>query len=219
MTDGLSVTMKTAKEVTIPRAPAAGAAEGDQVEAVEEAKFGADALDTRVNDLAEAREETGQTAGVAGAAADMETSGIGADSDRRVETGVLIAGHRDEGLTFHKLGRLKRLNVALEEQKKGMRTAWDNAMVDVENGLVFTELETLVVVAKDAVDSHQDIGAVHQGDSSSSPGCLWGQLGQRGVTGRWWSGGAITTGAAWKSADARAECTNGRLLLACLPQS
>ena len=51
-------------------------------------------------------------AGIAGAAADMETSGIGADSDSRVETNVLIAGHRDEGLTFNKLGRLKTLNVA-----------------------------------------------------------------------------------------------------------
>ena len=82
----------------------------------------------------------------------METSGIGADSDSRVETNVLIAGHRDEGLTFNKLGRLKTLNVAQEEQKSCMRLDWDDAMVDVKNGLVFMESETLVVVAKDAVD-------------------------------------------------------------------
>ena len=117
------------------------------MEAIEEAKFGADAIDTRENDLAEATDETVLTAGVAGVAADMET-----DSNSRVETGVLIAGHKDKGLTFDELGRLKRLNVALEEQKRGLRTAWDAAMVDVENGFVFTELETLMVVAKDAVD-------------------------------------------------------------------
>ena len=117
------------------------------MEAIEEAKFGADPIDTRENDLAEATDETVLTAGVAGVAADMET-----DSNSRVETGVLIAGHKDKGLTFDELGRLKRLNVALEEQKRGLRTAWDAAMVDVENGFVFTELETLMVVAKDAVD-------------------------------------------------------------------
>ena len=133
--------------MTIPRAATAGAAEGAPVEAIEEAKFGADAIDTRENDLAEATDETVLTAGVAGVAADMET-----DSNSRVETGVLIAGHKDKGLTFDELGRLKRLNVALEEQKRGLRTAWDAAMVDVENGFVFTELETLMVVAKDAVD-------------------------------------------------------------------
>ena len=33
-----------------------------------------------------------------------------------IDTGVLITGCRDEGLTFDELGRLKRLNVALEPE-------------------------------------------------------------------------------------------------------
>ena len=39
-----------------------------------------------------------------------------------------------------------------DEQKGHMRKAWDDAMVSVKNELVFTELDTLVMVAKKVVD-------------------------------------------------------------------
>jgi hypothetical protein len=40
----------------------------------------------------------------------------------------------------------------LEGQKGLMRMAWDNVMVSVGNAVVFTELETLMVVARYAID-------------------------------------------------------------------
>ena len=61
-------------------------------------------------------------------------------------------GRREKDLTLEELGGLRRLEEALEGQKGLMRTAWDGAMVSVENTLVFTELETLMVVARDPID-------------------------------------------------------------------
>ena len=113
-------------------------------------------------------------------------------SDRGMEANAPCARHREEDLTFDKLKGLRRLEEALGEQKGCMRTAWDHAMVSVKNELVFTELDTLMVVATDAID--RVIGTAHQGGSNSNPGCLWPK-------------GTITSDAAGRSAVDRARCT------------
>ena len=59
---------------------------------------------------------------------------------------------RWNGNRYSRCEGLRRIEEALREQKGQMRRAWDDAMVSVENELVFTELETLMVVAKDAID-------------------------------------------------------------------
>jgi hypothetical protein len=61
-------------------------------------------------------------------------------------------GRGEEDLTVEELKGLRCLEEALEGQKGLMRTAWDGVMVSVGNVLVFTELETLMVVARDAID-------------------------------------------------------------------
>ena len=92
---------------------------------------------------------TGPAAGGAATVADMRSEIV---PDDRIETVALRARHKGGGLTFDKLEGLRRLRVALREQKGCMRTSWDDVMANVENGLVFTELETLMAVAGDAVD-------------------------------------------------------------------
>jgi hypothetical protein len=92
---------------------------------------------------------TGPAAGSAATVADMTSEIV---PDDRIETVALCARHKGGNLTFDKLEGLRRLRVALREQKGCMRTAWDDVMANVENGLVFAELETLVAVAGDAVD-------------------------------------------------------------------
>ena len=108
-----------------------------------------------------------------------------------MEADAPCARHREEGLTFDKLEGPRRLEEALGEQKGCMRTAWNNAIVSVKNELVFTELDTLMVVAKDVID--RVIGTVHQGGSSSNPVCLWAK-------------GTITSDAAGRSAVDRSQC-------------
>ena len=117
--------------------------------AADEAQSGTDAIDTGRDGLAEDTKGTGPAAKVAATAADMKSEMV---PDDRMETVALCAGHRGEGLTFDELEGLRRLRVALMEQRGCMRAAWDEVMVSVENGLVFTELETLMVVARDAVN-------------------------------------------------------------------
>ena len=61
--------------------------------------------------------------------------------------------HGGDSLTFDELKVLRRLEEAFGEQKGRMRTAWDqDAMFSVKNELVFTELVSLMMVAKDAID-------------------------------------------------------------------
>ena len=61
-------------------------------------------------------------------------------------------GCGEEDLTLEELKGLRCLEEALEGQKGLMRMAWNNMMVSVGNALVFTELETLMIVARDAID-------------------------------------------------------------------
>ena len=35
-------------------------------------------------------------------------------------------------------------------------------MVSIKNELVFKEMDTLVMIAKEAVESHQNLGTIHQ---------------------------------------------------------
>jgi hypothetical protein len=91
----------------------------------------------------------------------------GRRNDLTVDTGQGAAAtsddkRREKDLTLEELSGLRRLEEAMEGQKGLIRTAWDGAMVSVENALVFSELEMLMVVARDAIDSHQDIGTIHQ---------------------------------------------------------
>ena len=122
----------------------------------------------------------------------MEIFDIVVVSEGGMEANAPCARHREENLTFDKLKGLRRLEEALGEQKGCMRTAWDHEMVSVKNELVFKELDKLMVVAKDAID--RVIGTVHQGGSSSNPGCLWAK-------------GTTPSDAAGRSAVDRARCT------------
>ena len=67
--------------------------------------------------------------------------------------GALVAGYKSGGLTFDKLEELKEFTTALVEQWSRMETAWDEAMVDIENGSVFTELEGLVTIIEETISS------------------------------------------------------------------
>ena len=64
------------------------------------------------------------------------------DKVRGIE--AFIAEHENVGLTFDKLEELEELNTALEEQWSHMEAAWDEAMVSIEDGSIFTELDELV---------------------------------------------------------------------------
>jgi hypothetical protein len=73
-------------------------------------------------------------------------------SDGGREADAPGARHGGDGLTLDKLEGLRRPEEAFGEQKGCMKKAWDDAMVSVKNELVFTELDTLVMVAREAVD-------------------------------------------------------------------
>ena len=73
-------------------------------------------------------------------------------SDGGRGTDALGARQGGDGLTLDQLEGLRRLEEAFGEQKGCMKKAWDDAMVSVKNELVFTELDTLVMVAREAVD-------------------------------------------------------------------
>ena len=62
------------------------------------------------------------------------------------------ARHEGEGLTIGKLEGLGKLERALGEQTFHIQRAWNDAMVSIKNGLVFTEVDTQVMIAKEAVD-------------------------------------------------------------------
>jgi hypothetical protein len=59
------------------------------------------------------------------------------------------ARHKGEGLTIDGLGRL---GDALDEQTFFIHRVWNEAMVVITNDLVFTEVDTLVIIAKEAVE-------------------------------------------------------------------
>ena len=71
------------------------------------------------------------------------------DKVREIE--AFVAEHEGGGLTFNKLGKLEKLNTALEEQWSSMEAAWNEAMVNIEDGSVFMELEGLVTIAGEAI--------------------------------------------------------------------
>jgi hypothetical protein len=73
-------------------------------------------------------------------------------SDVRRETDSSGAGHTGGDLDDDELEGLERLQTAFEELKSHMTEAWDDAMVLVEDELVFTEINTLMTVAREAAD-------------------------------------------------------------------
>ena len=98
-----------------------------------------------------ANEQSGVVA-VDGRRNDLKVEGQGAVANTEERAAATSDdGCREKDLTLGELGRLRRLEEAMEGQKGLMRTAWDGAMVSVENALVFTELEMLMVVARDAI--------------------------------------------------------------------
>ena len=50
---------------------------------------------------------------------------------------------------------LRRLEKALGEQKGCIQRAWNDAMVSIKNELAFMEMDTLVMIAKEAVESSE----------------------------------------------------------------
>ena len=47
------------------------------------------------------------------------------------------------------------LEITFEDLRSHMTTAWNNTMVWVEDEMVFTEMNTLMAVARGATDSHR----------------------------------------------------------------
>ena len=73
------------------------------------------------------------------------------------------ARHKVEGLTIDELDGLGRLGDALDEQTFLIQRVWNDAMVVITNELVFTEVDTLVIIAKEAVEKgHRDLKAIYQ---------------------------------------------------------
>jgi hypothetical protein len=73
------------------------------------------------------------------------------------------ARHEGEGLTIDELEGLGRLGDALDEQTFFIQRVWNDAMVVITNELVFTEVDTLVIIAKEAVEKgHRDLKAIYQ---------------------------------------------------------
>ena len=68
------------------------------------------------------------------------------------ETDAPGVRHEGEGLTIDELEGLRRLEKALGEQKGCIQRAQNDAMVSIKNELVFTEMDTLVMIAIEAVD-------------------------------------------------------------------
>ena len=68
------------------------------------------------------------------------------------ETDAPGVRHEGEGLTIDELKGLRRLEKALGEQKGCIQRARNDAMVSIKNELVFTEMDTLVMIAIEAVD-------------------------------------------------------------------
>jgi hypothetical protein len=73
-------------------------------------------------------------------------------SDVRRETDSSGAGHAGGNLDDDELEGLKRLQTAFEELKSHMIKAWSDAMVLVEDELVFTKINTLMTVARAGSD-------------------------------------------------------------------
>ena len=65
----------------------------------------------------------------------------------------LVAGYTGNNLTFVELGKLGRLTTSLVEMWSRMEAAWDNAMVNVESGSIFVELEEIVATVEEAISS------------------------------------------------------------------
>ena len=89
-------------------------------------------------------------------AIDMTTNGadVVADSvsDCGQETNNDGAGHEISGLDKDEMEGLAQLEEAFEDLRSHMSTAWNKAMVWVEDELIFTEMNTLMTVARDATD-------------------------------------------------------------------
>ena len=73
-------------------------------------------------------------------------------SSNRGGTEAPGARHEGEGLTIDELEGLGRLGDALDEQTFFIQRVWNDAMVVITNELVFTEVDTLVIIAKEAVE-------------------------------------------------------------------
>ena len=65
------------------------------------------------------------------------------------------ARHGGESLSIDELEGLRRLEKALGEQKGCIQRAWNDVMVLIKNELVFMEMDTLVMIAKEAVESSE----------------------------------------------------------------
>ena len=81
-------------------------------------------------------------------------AGVVADlvSDGGQETNIDGARHGISGLDKDKMEGLAQLKEAFEDLRSHISTAWNNAMVWVEDELIFTDMNTLMTVAKEATD-------------------------------------------------------------------
>ena len=83
------------------------------------------------------------------------------------------------GLTFDELGELEELNTALEEQWSRMEAAWDDAMVNVERGSIFVELEEIVATAEEAISCRVRSSELFVGQDRARSPCTEGSPASR----------------------------------------
>ena len=69
------------------------------------------------------------------------------------EIGALVPGYKGDNLTFDELGKLGRLTTSLVGLWSRMEAAWDEAMVNIESGSIFEELEEIVATVEEAISS------------------------------------------------------------------
>ena len=65
------------------------------------------------------------------------------------------AGHKGRCPDNNEMEGLARLEITVEDLRSHMTTAWNKTMVWIEDEAVFTEMNTLMAVARGATDSHQ----------------------------------------------------------------
>jgi hypothetical protein len=90
-------------------------------------------------------------------------------SDVGQETTSSGAGHTGGNLDDDEIEGIERLQTAFEEIKSHITKAWNDAILMLVDELAFTEINTLMTVAREAADSHRNFRKVCQGGKAKTP--------------------------------------------------
>jgi hypothetical protein len=91
----------------------------------------------------------------------------------------LVVGYTGDNLTLEKLGKLGRLTTSLVELWSRMEAAWDDAMVNVERGSIFVELEEIVATAEEAISCRVRSSELFVGQDRARSPCTEGSPASR----------------------------------------